>query len=144
MPRRPKIERFEGEYEFLSNFYAMPIEYEGLIYPSSEAAFQAAKTTNKAKRIRFMGMTDPRKAKRAGRALKLRPNWERIKLDVMLAILRIKFGSSPLREMLLNTGNAQLIEGNWWGDRFWGVCDGEGENHLGRLLMQVRAELRNR
>ncbi len=73
----------------------------------------------------------------------LRAEWESMKLDVMEACVRDKFTrNADLRRRLLETGDAELVEGNTWGDRFWGVCDGEGENHLGRVLIKVRGELR--
>ncbi len=85
----------------------------------------------------------PSKAKRLGRGVSLRPNWENIKLQVMKDIVRAKFTqNTDLRIMLVQgTGDAELIESNDWGDEFWGVCDGKGENHLGKILMEVREEL---
>jgi ribA/ribD-fused uncharacterized protein len=83
----------------------------------------------------------PGKAKRLGRKVTLRANWELIKIDVMLDLVRQKFQDPDLAWMLINTGDAELIEGNHWGDKFWGVCNGEGENHLGKILMQVRDEI---
>lgn len=142
-----KIEVFNGEWHFLSNFYLTDIEYEGLTYPSVEHAYQAAKTEIWAERLQFTARSlTPGRAKRLGRGLTLRPNWGEIKLKVMKDLLNEKFyfvsslGSLSLR--LLATDNAELIEGNTWGDTFWGVCRGVGENHLGKLLMERREELR--
>ena len=86
----------------------------------------------------------PGKAKRLGRKVTLRPDWEQIKTYTMLLLLRIKFSDENLATKLLETGEQKLIEGNSWGDCFWGVCDGVGENHLGKLLMQVREELKSK
>ena len=82
-------------------------------------------------------------AKRLGGRIPIRYDWESVKLDVMETLLRDKFTRhADLRILLLDTGDRELVEGNTWDDRFWGVCEGVGENHLGRLLMKIRAELR--
>lgn len=135
-----RIAEFKGAHFFLSNFSPSRVRMRGAWYPSVENAYQAAKTIDAAARIPFETCTAG-EAKKIGRRLALRPDWESVKLDVMLALLRAKFTFSPLRARLLATGDAHLEEGNYWGDRFWGVCRGEGQNHLGRLLMQVRAEI---
>ena len=134
------IESFQGAYRFLSNFWPAEVEYEGLVYPSSEHAYQAAKTIDPEARKAFLDIK-PGQAKRKGRKVVLREDWEDVKLDVMLDLLRAKFSNPELTKMLLDTGDRGLIEGNTWGDQFWGVCKGQGENHLGLLLMQVRDEI---
>ena len=140
-PRR--IDSFAGPYRFLSNFWPAEVHYEGVVYPTAEHAYQSAKTLDRDERRRIAALPTPSEAKRAGRALKPRPDWERVRIDVMAACVRDKFTrSAELRRRLVATGDAELIEGNSWGDRFWGVCDGEGENHLGRILTRVREELR--
>jgi hypothetical protein len=112
-------------------------------YASVEHAFVASKTLDPAERARVRAEPDPRRAKRMGRRLVLRPDWERIKLEVMETLVREKFARHPaLAARLLATGPVQLVERNHWRDTFWGVCDGRGENHLGRILMKVRDELR--
>ena len=150
------ISDFRGPYRWLSNFHLAVVEYEGNHYPSTEHAFQAAKALSVESRLPFMtvsqqGLLTPAfirvmtcaEAKHAGRRLPLRPDWEAVKLDVMYAVLRSKFTlHEDLKQKLLATGNEQLVEGNTWGDRVWGVCNGVGENHLGKLLMRVREELR--
>jgi ribA/ribD-fused uncharacterized protein len=139
------ISAFSGTYRFLSNFYAAPTGYEGIIYPTSEHAFQAAKTVDPAQREEIRKLKTPGEAKRyASRSgpLTLRPGWDGMRVNVMRIVLRSKFADDRLREQLLATGDAALVEGNTWGDVFWGQVDGVGENWLGRLLMELRAELR--
>lgn len=133
------IESFSGPYRFLSNFYPSEIEYEGLVYPTVEHAFQAAKTVEHGARMYIARCQTPGDAKRAGRGLKLREGWDDIRIAVMLELLLQKFRpGSALAAQLAETGDAKLVEGNTWHDRFWGVCDGEGLNMLGILLMGVR------
>jgi ribA/ribD-fused uncharacterized protein len=136
-----EIVSFSGSFRFLSNFYPASVRLDDLTYPTVEHAFQAAKTTEPRLRRAVRDVATPGIAKKMGRSLLLRPDWESMKLDVMLDLLRQKFGHSTLHDLILKTGEAKLIEGNTWGDRFWGQVDGEGTNHLGRLLMQVRGEL---
>lgn len=136
------IERFRGVHAFLSNFYAAPVGFEGLLYPTVEHAYQAAKSLDVAIRRGIRDLSTATNAKMRGRAIRpLRTDWEQVKFDVMLTCLRSKFLNPELRAQLVATGDARLVESNTWGDRVWGVCDGRGENHLGRLLMQVRTEL---
>lgn len=132
---------FDGEFRFLSNFYSSPFVYGDVIYPTVENFYQAMKTKDQAKREHIATLS-PGKAKGAGRSLVIREDWEGIKVDVMLLGLRKKFGEHEgLRNRLMATYPAHLQEGNTWGDKFWGVCNGEGENNLGKLLMQVRDEM---
>lgn len=138
------INSFEGEFEFLSNFYPSEIEYEGVKYPTVEHAFQAAKTKDLRTRLFIAKMETPGRAKRAGRSIALRPDWEEIKYAVMAECLKKKFEIPELKVKLLETGNQFLEEGNTWHDRCWGVCHcdkcgGLGLNHLGYMLMQIRS-----
>lgn len=136
-----KINRFVGRYEFLSNFYPTTITYNGLVFSSAEAAFQAQKCTDLRVQMQFQAMS-PRQAKALGRKITLRPDWEEVKLDIMHEILQAKFSqNNNLAVRLLETYPAYLEEGNTWGDTFWGVCNGVGQNQLGCLLMKVRSEL---
>lgn len=135
------IDCFEEDYAFLSNFSPSPLEFEGLTFPTVENAFQAAKTTDPDRRRPFTDCT-PEDAKRRGRRLELRPDWREVRIDVMGRLLEAKFSREPLRGRLLATGEAVLVKGNWWGDQFWGVSKDQGQNHLGRLLMEVRRQLR--
>lgn len=139
-----KIDSFRGKYYFLSNFFPAPIIYDGLIYQNNEAAFQAQKTLEKTDRKVFTQLA-PAEAKRRGRHVRLRDDWEEIKDGIMEEIVRAKFSQNPkLKAELLATGEAQLIEGNTWNDRYWGVDvrSGIGKNHLGKILMKVRSELK--
>lgn len=134
-----RIDRFWGEWGFLSNFAPCEVWLDGVKYPSVEHAYQAAKTLDLEQREKFLlnGIT-PGMAKRMGKTLKLRPDWDGVKMGIMRDLLMQKFSPSILRRKLLSTFQAELIEGNTWGDTFWGVCDGIGENWLGKLLMEVR------
>lgn len=134
------IERFNGEYVFLSNFYPSPIVINGVEYPTVEHAYQAAKTCNRREKLLVAYASTPGQAKRMGRKLSLRLNWEEIKVDTMLGLVRLKFTESNLRAKLLATGTVELVERNAWNDRFWGVCRGNGQNQLGKILMRVREE----
>lgn len=140
-PHDGVIDSFFGPYRFLSNFEPCTVEYDGMTYTCSEAAYQAAKTADVSLRIAFTTMNGS-KAKFAGQKLTLRPDWNDVKVNAMYEIVKDKFSRNPeLKLKLLQTGDLQLIEGNYWGDKFWGVCNGEGENHLGKILMRVRKEL---
>lgn len=138
------IDSFRDKYDFLSNFYPCPIEYQGLWYQNAEAAFQAQKCRNEDEKTAFCGLPAA-KAKRRGRQILLRSDWESVKFQLMEEIIRVKFNQNPkLAEKLLATGDRQLIEGNEWGDTCWGVDirTGKGDNHLGKILMKVRSEYR--
>jgi ribA/ribD-fused uncharacterized protein len=144
------IDRFRGKYRFLSNFYICSIEVQedipnhgavNIVYPSVEHAFQAAKSFALWYRLAVREADSPGDAKRMGKEIRLRPGWENIKVTIMLELLHKKFSHPDLREKLLQTGYAELIEGNYHGDREWGVCGGEGKNLLGKLLMQVRGDI---
>lgn len=141
------IDRFEGEYFFLSNFYQSPFTFkEGedeFIAKTVEHYFQYAKTPSMEEGIEILNAKTPGKAKQLGRNCHLRKDWEMIKDDVMLFALREKFSNPELRNKLLATGDEKLVEGNWWRDTYWGVCEGIGQNKLGKLLMQVREEIKN-
>jgi ribA/ribD-fused uncharacterized protein len=138
------IDRFDStEFAFLSNFYRWPIEWEGRTWPTTEHAYQAAKlnpslanSTEQQEMIQHCA--SPALAKRLGRRIEMRSDWDAVKLEIMRELLWIKFSDPILRKKLRATGNTELIEGNWWNDTFWGVCDGVGQNWLGRLLMQIR------
>lgn len=139
----PPITRFDGHFKFLSNFYRADIFWHNLVASTAEHAFQAEKTEDSEWRKRILFAPTPALAKKLGKQAPRVPNWERIKLDVMKEVLQAKFSSPVMRELLLSTKNSMLVEGNSWGDTFWGQCPvGTGENWLGKLLMQIREELR--
>lgn len=139
-----EIRGFRGQYAFLSNFYPCMVEFEGGVYQSAEAAFQAAKTLDKDVRKQFENLL-AYQARELGRRIQLRPDWEQVKVQVMARIVWAKFTQNPdLAAKLLATGDALLVEDNDWGDTFWGVYKGQGENMLGRILMWVRDRLRKR
>lgn len=141
-----KINEFRGEYFFLSNYYEAPVTHQGMTYGSNEAAFQAQKCLNEEEKLPFTEMR-PAKAKKSGRAVQLRPDWEAVKVSIMEEIVRAKFTQNEdLKRRLLATGDAVLEEGNTWNDTFWGVHlkNGRGQNHLGKILMKIRGELRKK
>lgn len=139
------INSFHGEFRWLSNFWPCKVNLRDLEFPTLEHAFQAAKTSNIEERIVIQKLEKPGQAKRAGKKVTIRPEWPELKLKVMENLLRQKFSdrNPELKQLLINTGNIELIEGNNWNDVFWGICNGVGENNLGKLLMKIRAELQN-
>jgi len=150
MKEKP-ISRFRGEYRFLSNFYNARFKYEGIRYPTSEHAYQERKTLDEERRKEIREAPTAFMSAKIGRRedTVLRPDWDAIKGDVMLPIVRAKFQQNPdLVKKLIDTGDTYLIEGNYWHDNFFGICTckecnekGQGLNMLGRILMKVRDEL---
>lgn len=141
------INKFDGEYAFLSNYYDSPITYKGYTCPTVEHAFHAAKTDNEKEVRAIVNAPTPGESKRLGRQCTLRPDWEEVKDNIMRTLLCKKFAIPELRDKLLATGDAMLIEGTTWHDNYWGVCScekcgGRGKNRLGELLMEIRKELR--
>jgi N-glycosidase YbiA len=140
----PKIESFTKEYSYLSNFYPSLVMFDGQVYPTVEHAYVAAKTLDLEVRKKIQKITNPSQVKKFGKTIALRDDWEDVKISIMEQLCWQKFSSnSSLAEKLLSTDYAELIEGNTWGDVFWGVCNGKGHNHLGKILMKIREELRN-
>jgi ribA/ribD-fused uncharacterized protein len=129
------------EYRWLSNFAPVSIAYEGNIYPTVEHAYQAAKTLSDREAALIQACRTPGDAKRMGRRLTIRPDWDQIKRSVMLELLRLKFRDHPYKGLLTATDGTIMIEGNYWGDVYWGMFRGKGQNVLGQLLTQVRSEL---
>lgn len=145
-----KIDKFEEKYRFLSNYFPCEVIYEGITYPTTEHAYQAAKTLNIEHRQKIAEMPTPGKAKRAGQIVEIREDWNDVKCDVMREILWLKFEQDEFKHKLLDTGDSELVEGNTWHDNIWGVCScgncplhkaGPGTNWLGNLLMEIRHEL---
>lgn len=140
----PIISSFTGDYYFLSNFYPVIVNLDGLFFQDAEAAYQMQKCVDPKDRLQFTELTRG-KAKRRGKEVALRPDWEQVKFSCMQRVLQNKFSyDTPLADLLLETGNAELIEGNYWGDTVWGVCEktGKGQNFLGKALMARRYRLR--
>lgn len=136
------IDCFKGKYFFLSNFYESYTTIDHIVYPTIEHFFQAQKAMNNEERNSIIKAGSPNIAKAIGRKVQLRPDWEEIKDQVMYDGVKAKFTKNPiLKAKLLSTGDAELIEGNWWNDTYWGVCKGVGKNKLGQILMRVRDEL---
>jgi len=143
------ITSFTNEYDFLSNFYMDPVQYDGVTYKSVEHGYQAAKALTACSispsylelftEIKNAPMAA--KAKKLGQKVPLHPFWKHYKVLAMDNLLRAKFQKEPLRTKLLNTEYHTLVEGNTWGDTFWGICNGHGQNKLGELLMRIREDI---
>lgn len=139
------ITSFKNDFRFLSNFYPVEIVYDNISYKSTECAYQAQKTFSIKEKI-LIASFDSYKSKKYSRKLKLRKDWDNVKLDIMKDLLNIKFNKEPFKTLLINTGSSEIIEGNYWHDNYWGSCTCEkcnnnGLNHLGKLLMEIREKL---
>lgn len=137
------INSFKEENRFLSNFVPVKVEFEGLTFISVEHAYVAAKTVSRSLRIEVKALPTAGKAKRFGKTLPLRSDWEQVRVGIMENLLRQKFNTPEYKEQLLSTGLQELIEGNTWHDNFWGsctcvTCGNKGKNTLGKLLMKIR------
>jgi len=138
-----EIKGFDGDYRFLSNFSNAGVYFDELWYHSTESAYQSAKVLDQTERRRFQSMS-PGLAKKHGQKLEIRKDWDKVKIDIMSSIVFDKFyRNKDLRQKLIDTGDRLLEETNDWGDKFWGVCDGEGKNELGKILMKVRKFWKN-
>lgn len=143
------INRFDGENEEFSNFYPCIIYFKGLKFESIEHAYVAAKSNDYFfwKIISQLPSEKAGLAKKRGRSIKLRDDWDEIKLKTMEELLRKKFSVKKFKEKLMFTGDEYLEEGNYWHDNYWGSCyckkckNIEGQNMLGKLLMKIRREL---
>ena len=138
------IKELQGEYRFLSNFWPAVVELDGVKYPTVEHAYQAAKTLDLEQRAKIAASSTPGVAKREGKKVVIRQDWDEVKIPTMRSLLQQKFQIASLRRKLLATGDQEIQEGNTWGDRFWGICRGSGQNHLGKLLMVVREEIQSK
>ena len=137
------ITEFKNENRWLSNMWSCRIQFDGHVYSSVEHAYVAAKTLDVGERHKIRYTIQPQTAKKYGRSLVLRDNWDTLKLVYMEQFLNQKFDpSTKLGQKLLKTGDVLLVEGNHWNDTFWGVCRGKGDNHLGKLLMKIRDQNR--
>lgn len=137
------IESFSGANRFLSNFWPCEVEFEGMIFRSVEAGYVASKTLDLEIRKQVQQLDTSGKCKAFGKTIILRPDWKDVKLKVMEYLLRQKFKKgSELGNKLVETFPKILIEGNTWNDTFWGICNNEGKNHLGKLLMKIRKDIK--
>ena len=140
------IRSFTTNYRFLSNFWPANIRYGSWTYPYVENAFQALKAESVTEHARFVTMT-PSQAKREGHTLLLRDGWDELRIPYMKLLVRRKFQIPELNKLLRDTTGLYLEEGNYWHDNFWGNCscsgckEIQGENQLGKILMEVRSEL---
>lgn len=142
LPYGTTVESFTGRYRFLSNFFMAAIPFDGQQWASVEHLYQALKTHDSVKREEIRRANSSAQAKRLGKRVKNREDWEEVKVGMMSMCLTLKFSAFHPRLMksLLDTGDAELVEGNTWGDTYWGVYNGVGENQLGKLLMRRRME----
>jgi len=145
MKELSRYHAFSGEYAFLSNMQDLRphglVRLHGIEFWTSEHAYQSQKTQDKSEKIRISKLPSPGKAKRAGKEIKVVTNWG--KVEAMREVLLQKFQIPHFRDLLMATGELELVEYNHWYDTYWGVnLEGVGENHLGKLLMEVRNSLR--
>ena len=134
------INQFKGEYDFLSNRFGCRFVWKGLQYGNAEAAFQSSKCMDASERKVYAGCSAD-KAALKGREQAPFPGWEDARLDIMGSILRAKFEQNPsLMKKLTDTGTCILINGNNKQETYWGVdlYSWQGENHLGRIIMDIR------
>jgi len=135
------ITAFTGLHRWLSNFAACSVTFDGKVYTTVEHAYQAAKSLNPEYREAVRHARTAGGAKRLGRLAPMRHDWEDIKEDVMIHLTHQKYQHEYYRQLLIATGSAEIVEGNTWGDTFWGVCNGSGQNKLGHIIMAVRSEI---
>ena len=151
------IDKFEGRWRFLSNFYPCVIEHQGIKYNSVESFYVAMKVNDQQLingkyytpgdfKEMIALIKNPAEVKKIGSKVKLRTGWDEKKFGFMEWAVREKFKDESLKQMLLTTENKEIVEGNYWHDNFYGQCScdkcsGKGKNKLGNLLMQIRSEL---
>lgn len=134
---------FFDDYRYLSNFWIAPMVVRNMQFPSMEHYYQAWKSCHPSDFEVIRNAITPGEAKRLGKNIQLRPDWELVKDRVMETGLRNKFTQNiELKHKLLSTGDSYLEETNTWNDTYWGVCKGKGKNKLGILLMSLRNELK--
>lgn len=139
------IKEFKNQYIFLSNFYECPIYYNKLVFCNAEAAFQAQKAIDEKEQYKFINL-NASQARKLGKTIALREDWEEVKDNIMYEIVKRKFTvNKELKQKLIDTKDEELVEGNWWHDTYWGVDSktGVGKNKLGKILMKVREEVKN-
>lgn len=138
------ISSFSGDYRWLSNFSLHGFYIRGVWFKTNEHFYQAMKTIDNEEKQEIINCDSPNCAKKFGQKCSIREDWNSIKLDIMKIGIRNKFNQNPIiKQYLIDTGDEELIEGNYWGDKFWGVCNGEGKNWLGKLLMELRTNFKH-
>lgn len=135
------VDSFTGENRFLSNFASCMVRMDLVYYRTVEHAYQASKTLDETERGMILNLSTAGKAKKVGRRVTLRSDWDEVKVDIMRDLLQQKFSLSPFKEQLKSLSDTYIIEGNTWNDTFWGVCRGRGKNILGNLIMEIRDTL---
>lgn len=139
------IKEFKNQYFFLSNFYECPIYYNKLVFCNAEAAFQAQKVIDEKEQYKFINL-NASQARKLGKTIALREDWEEVKDNIMYEVVKRKFTvNKELQQKLIDTKDEELVEGNWWHDTYWGVDSktGIGKNKLGKILMKVREEVKS-
>jgi len=138
------IRSFRGKHAFLSNFYTCNVTIGKETYQTTEHYYQSQKATSDAVRKAIGFASSAKVAKKMGRNIICRKDWDDVKDAVMLEALRAKFSIPELAKMLVETGNAIIEESNSYGDRYWGIDSdtGKGQNKLGKMLMRIRDEIR--
>lgn len=139
------IKEFKNQYFFLSNFYECPIYYNKLVFCNAEAAFQAQKVIDEKEQYKFINL-NASQARKLGKTIVLRKDWEEVKDNIMYEIVKRKFTvNKKLQQKLIDTKDEELVEGNWWHDTYWGIDSktGIGKNKLGKILMKVREEVKS-
>lgn len=134
------ISEFRGDYAWLSNFYPSKIYYDGYYFSCVECAYQSQKNNDVSWKL-FCSEHDAKIVKRESKKINLIYNWDYIKFYIMLDCLNLKFRQEPFKSLLVATEDHELIEGNNWGDTYWGICNGKGKNTLGKMLMSIRNDL---
>lgn len=134
---------FRGRWAKLGNYSPCIVFYDGHAYSSVEHAYQAQKSSDPGIQKIIRDQASPAQAKKVARSVRLRDDWNDVKIPIMRELLKEKFAQEPERSILLSTGDEELVEVNWWNDTFWGQCpEGNGENWLGKLLMEARRMLK--
>lgn len=136
------INSFRGEYRWLSNFFKCDVFLWGYHFNTVENASKASKANNMNDWLTMVNCKIPSEAKSKGKVINIRDDFDSVKINIMYELLLQKFSDPYFKRKLLLTGNQQIIEGNKWGDTFWGICNGVGENNLGKLIMRIRNELK--
>lgn len=139
-----EIKGFSGEYRWLSNFHQLeyPINFLGQEFNTTENLYQAMKC-NDYEDFVSIANASPALAKKLGRQVKLVKNWDLIRLQTMEYVQLLKYEQPTLRNLLIETGDAYIEERNSWNDIFFGVCNGIGENHLGKIIMKIRKHIKD-